>query len=187
MTFSKLTWIKAITVAEGLSVTAKLVGVALGNYTNSLGENAHPGTRRLADDLDVTRKTIERQLVTLRDTGWVVLIRRSNDAGRRNYADVYRIQIPADRQTPMSPDQETDRGTFEDDRGTFETDRQTPMSHQQIFTNRSFNHQIVGKQTLRNAHGEKLLAPDSSKEFETEKLRQTQALQARIDDERDAS
>lgn len=148
--FSKLVWIKALTKAVDMNVTTKMVGVALSNYSNGKGESAHPGTKRLADDLQVTTKTIERQLVILRSKGWAVIIRKSTYAGLRAWADVYKLSIP-DQQTPVSVSRDgeggdiwgikpTDQQTSVADRQTFEPDQQTPVSDHQIFTHQSFSH-----------------------------------------------
>lgn len=74
--------------------TTKLVGLALWNYTDSAGRNAHPGHKRLADDLGKSERTIKSHMGILRDEGWIVRTSKTNTNPNRRWADVYALNLP---------------------------------------------------------------------------------------------
>ncbi len=55
--------------------------VAVFNYTDAEGENAHPGEARLADDTGMAERTVRDHLKWLTDRGYLIKVRRGRGKG----------------------------------------------------------------------------------------------------------
>jgi len=76
--------------------TTKLVALALAVYANKNGGNARPGNHRLASSLGISERTVERQLLWLREHGLLAQTFDGRRAGRRGLASVYQLGIAED-------------------------------------------------------------------------------------------
>lgn len=92
---SRFEW-ERVVMAVDIAPTTKLVALGLATFANRSGGNAHPGNARLARELNVTVRTVERHLETLRSVGLVERTFRGSAAGRRRMADVYRLVVADD-------------------------------------------------------------------------------------------
>lgn len=89
----KFEWPRQLLTAA-LHDTTKLVGLALWNYTDSAGNSARPGHKRLAEDLGKSERTIKTHMGILRDRGWIVRTSKPNTNPNRRWADVYALTLP---------------------------------------------------------------------------------------------
>lgn len=79
-----------------LGRTTKLVALGLATHGNADGSSIRPGVERLAVDLESDERTIRRALDRLRQVGLVERVDSGASWGRRGWADVYRLTMPAD-------------------------------------------------------------------------------------------
>lgn len=104
----KFEWPRQLLTAA-LHDTTKLVGLALWNYTDSAGNNARPGHRRLAEDLGKSERTIKTHMGILRDGGWIVRTSKPNTNPNRRWADVYALTLPVGVQPRLHSKGDGDR------------------------------------------------------------------------------
>jgi DNA-binding transcriptional ArsR family regulator len=97
MSFNKLLYLKELHGAK-ISAGAFRVLVTMLDYADQYGKNAYPGVARLANDCDMTERTVQRHLSNLRDGGYLVEESRGG-RGRdgRGRASVYRIFMRHER------------------------------------------------------------------------------------------
>jgi len=110
--FSKLTSLKALRGHE-ISNGAYRVLLAIFNYTDEAGENAHPGEQRLAADTGLSPRSVRNYLKSLTKDGYLVKGPRGHGNGGqgRGFATVYALgmsELPAEsRQLDEEPTGET--------------------------------------------------------------------------------
>lgn len=91
--FSKLTYLKDLR-EHTLSNGAYRVLLAVFNYTDAYGQQAHPGIARLAMDCGMGESTVRRHLTWLKEHGYVVQQSRGHNVGDVNLASVYSLAMP---------------------------------------------------------------------------------------------
>jgi hypothetical protein len=88
--FSKLKYLKDLR-GHKIPRGAQAVLVAVYNYTDKSGKNAHPGEKRLADDTGADTRTVRRHVKWLTDNGYLTRVSRGHGGGM---ASVYNIALP---------------------------------------------------------------------------------------------
>lgn len=74
---------------------AKFLALILATFGASKdGSNVRPSVERLAREMEVSERTVNRSFVWLRENGWVTRVRRGNRWQGRT--DEYRLTIPVD-------------------------------------------------------------------------------------------
>jgi hypothetical protein len=68
--------------------------LAVFNYTDEHGKNAHPGIARLAEDCDMGESTVRRHLTWLKERRYVVQESRGHSVGAVNLASIYSLAMP---------------------------------------------------------------------------------------------
>jgi hypothetical protein len=97
-TFSKLTYLKDLRGHEIPRATLAVL-IAVFNYTDKSGQNAHPGEKRLAEETGRDERTVRRHLKWLTDHGYLVKASRGHSGGR---ATVYDVALPDTTPDKMS-------------------------------------------------------------------------------------
>lgn len=98
----KLDWYKvtdrtpwqAFGASVGQALGRKAVAHAVASYSNSEGENAHPGVTLLMRDTGLSERTVRRHLTDLVTLGWIACTAKGHSGRGRNFADVYALRIP---------------------------------------------------------------------------------------------
>jgi DNA-binding transcriptional ArsR family regulator len=99
-TMSKLTYLKDLR-GHKMPDGAYRVLVAVFNYTNARGENAHPGEERLADDTGKSQRSVREHLKWLVDNGYLIKDKRGHGNGDGPaMATVYRLQPTGESAQP---------------------------------------------------------------------------------------
>lgn len=88
-------WEKCVRLVK-MPTTTKLVALALATYGNRQGSNIHPGNKRLATELGVSPRTIERAVDWLRSHGLLEQTFKGRSAGRKGLANAYRLAVAED-------------------------------------------------------------------------------------------
>lgn len=118
---------------RGLTAAARLVAAALWDYFDPKrpDPHIHPGRDLLSERLGLSTRTVDRSLASLRESGWIVRVRRGSDNGRRKIADTYRLAYPdrdgADAPGPVVTHDEWSPGSL-DTAGECSEDHWTPVS-----------------------------------------------------------
>jgi len=68
------------------------VALALGTFGNADGTNVHPGQERLARELGLSRKSVERALEVLEDRGFITKVGAASFT--KGWATEYRLTLP---------------------------------------------------------------------------------------------
>jgi hypothetical protein len=93
--FSKLTYLKDLR-GQKMSAPAYRVLLAVFNYTNESGENAHPGEKRLAEDTGLSQRSVRDYLKWLTENGYLIKGKRGHGSGGQGIATVYALDLPAE-------------------------------------------------------------------------------------------
>ena len=122
MTALRFTWEQTLRHAA-LPSTRKLVALMAATYANGDGTRVRPGESELAEACGIDPRTVRRQLVALRESGWLTRTRRGSSQGRRAMADEYRLTLPPDHdhRTPVSGDPAQNTGHQRPEHRTPET------------------------------------------------------------------
>jgi DNA-binding transcriptional ArsR family regulator len=93
--FSKLSYLKDLR-GHDMPDGAYRVLVAVFNYTNARGANAHPGEARLADDTGMSERSVRRHLKWLTDNDYLIKGKRGHgkSAATPAMATVYELGRP---------------------------------------------------------------------------------------------
>ncbi|WP_136244641.1 MULTISPECIES: helix-turn-helix domain-containing protein [Mycobacterium] len=92
--FSKLTYLKGLR-GHDMSNGAYRVLLAVFNYTDEYGNNAHPGEQRLADDTGLSARSVRDYLKWLTENGYLVKGPRGHGNGQgQGFATVYGLGMP---------------------------------------------------------------------------------------------
>jgi biotin operon repressor len=91
----KFKYLKALR-GRGLDSSTHHVLVAVLNYANAQGENAHPGEKKLADDTGMSQRSVRRHLKWLTENGYLIKGKRGHGkgAGVEARATVYAVVLP---------------------------------------------------------------------------------------------
>lgn len=100
---NKFTFFKEVIRDTSLTESARLIAIAIANYSDAQGLNSRPGNKKLAEELGVHRNTVISGIKSLISRGWIVRARKGN--GRGN-ASVYHLNLPVDKLVDMSVDSE---------------------------------------------------------------------------------
>lgn len=88
-------WHRRLVRDGDLTPTERLVALALWDHYDPQKDDAvYPGRSRLADEMNLSKSTVDRSLKALREAGWIVRVRRGSSNGRRRLADEYRLTYP---------------------------------------------------------------------------------------------
>ncbi len=77
-----------------LPAITKAVGFIVATYADGDGTSARPGNALLVDDLGLSRRAISSHLTTLRESGWLLLVRNGSNLGRQAKVSEYRLSRP---------------------------------------------------------------------------------------------
>lgn len=100
---SKFTFFKEVVKDTSLTESARLVAIAIANYSDAQGLNSRPGNNRLIEDLGICRTAVKSSIKSLISRGWIV---RAKMGGGRGNASVYHLNLPVDKLVDMSVDSE---------------------------------------------------------------------------------
>lgn len=100
---NKFTFFKEVIRDTSLTESARLIAIAIANYSDAQGLNSRPGNKKLAEELGMANSTVKRGLSSLVSRGWLVQAREGR--GRGN-ASVYHLNLPVDKLVDMSVDNE---------------------------------------------------------------------------------
>lgn len=89
-----ITWRRAVLESE-LASTTRLVAVALSTYMSEAGTSAFPGATLLSQDTGLSERAVREHLAKLCDSGWLHLVERGGQRGRRKCANSYAAVIPS--------------------------------------------------------------------------------------------
>lgn len=79
-----------------LGPSVKLTALTLATYTNGEGQSARPGITRLTLDTGLSRRTVVRDLATLRALGLVERTHTGHGNQWASTADTYALTLPED-------------------------------------------------------------------------------------------
>lgn len=77
----------------------KLVALMVATYASSNGEDIYPGTRRLANDCQLSERTVRDCLTYLRETHLIYRRSKGSNFGRQARASVYQLCLMEDWET----------------------------------------------------------------------------------------
>ncbi len=100
---NKFTFFKEVVKDTSLTESARLIAVAIANYSDAQGLNSRPGNKKLADELGVHKNTVINGTRALLKRGWIV---RAKMGDGRGNASVYHLNYPVDKLVDMSVDNE---------------------------------------------------------------------------------
>lgn len=100
---SKFTFFKEVVKDTSLTESARLVAIAIANYSDAQGLNSRPGNNRLIEDLGICRTAVKSSIKSLISRGWIV---RAKMGDGRGNASVYHLNLPVDKLVDMSVDSE---------------------------------------------------------------------------------
>ncbi|QII04351.1 helix-turn-helix domain-containing protein [Rhodococcoides fascians A25f] len=105
--------------------STKFLALVLATFSSSrTGSNVHPSVARLAREMEVSERTVNRGMDWLRNHGWIVRVRQGNRW--KNQADEYRLSLPSNvlEVMQLDPDSRPYDGSLSDT-----DDAQTPEVH----------------------------------------------------------
>lgn len=88
-----LTWRGAI-CKSNLPPTTRHVALTLSLYMSEIGDSAHPGPTRLANETGLCLRAVKTALSNLVAEGWLVVVEQGGLRGERRRANEYRAHIP---------------------------------------------------------------------------------------------
>ena len=92
-------WVWAL---PDLTPNERLVGLALANYANDLGEKIYPGQERIQAQTGLSESSVRRSIQSLVSSGWLIVVTKGDGRG---HATEYRMpvdmQIVADRHAEL--------------------------------------------------------------------------------------
>ena len=100
---NKFTFFKEVVKDTSLTESARLIAIAIANYSDAQGLNSRPGNKKLAEELGMANSTVKRGLSSLASKGWIV---RAKMGDGRGNASVYHLNLPVDKLVDMSVDNE---------------------------------------------------------------------------------
>lgn len=96
---NKFTFFKEVVKDASLTESARLVAIAIANYSDAQGLNSRPGNKKLAEELGMNERTVIRATQMLVSKGWIV---RAYKGDGRGNASVYHLNLPVDKLVDMS-------------------------------------------------------------------------------------
>lgn len=118
---TRFEWERVVMQVE-MPPTAKLIALALATFGNRSGANIHPGNKRLARELGLSLRTVERQVDWLRTHGLIEQTFQGRSAGRRGLANTYRLVVADDLPDLVTFAVSPDTAVGSSDAGTDDTD-----------------------------------------------------------------
>ncbi|SDI40535.1 hypothetical protein SAMN05421505_14910 [Sinosporangium album] len=96
-----LTW-RTIVARCLLGSAAKLVALAMANYSSPNGADVRPGVALLSKDTDLGQRTVREALAKLRRVGLVFRTFEASATGLRDMADEYQLTFPDDLESRVA-------------------------------------------------------------------------------------
>lgn len=108
---NKFTFFKEVIRDTSLTESARLIAIAIANYSDAQGLNSRPGNKKLFTELGMSESTVTRGVRSLISRGW---IERVSEGDGRGYAAVYNLKMPVDKLVNNSVDNSI-KGVTSDD------------------------------------------------------------------------
>lgn len=90
----KFRWHDLMSREHQLTYTQYRLATVLWNYADTEGGNIFPSRERLAEEVGVSKKTIDRNLARLEALCWIACEAKGNRRGRQGLNSIYSLRIP---------------------------------------------------------------------------------------------